>query len=110
MTEKKDPSIELEKESAREISNRKYEEQSPSMSEYLLKICIIGSCGQLKTNLVRHYAGDKFDGNYIPTLGVDITTKKEFIKDTQTKLILVDTPPQKFYGKRTNFWVYGWLL
>lgn len=74
-------------------------------SEYLLKICAIGSGNVGKTSLIRRYAEDKFDGNYLPTLGVDITTKKIVVKDTPTKLILVDTAGQEFFGKlRPNYY------
>lgn len=39
----------------------------------LLKICCTGS--ERKTELVRAYAEGKFTTNYLPTIGVDITTK-----------------------------------
>jgi small GTP-binding protein len=74
-------------------------------SEYLLKICAIGSGDVQKTEIIRKYAEDKFDGNYLPTLGVDITTKKIVINRTQTKLIIVDTAGQEFFGKlRPNYY------
>ncbi|MCK4847487.1 MAG: GTP-binding protein [Candidatus Heimdallarchaeota archaeon] len=73
--------------------------------DYLLKICAIGSGNVGKTSLIRRYAEDKFDGNYLPTLGVDITTKKISVKDTPVKLILVDTAGQEFFGKlRPNYY------
>jgi len=74
-------------------------------AEYLLKICAIGSGNVGKTSLIRRYVDDKFDGNYLPTLGVDITTKKISVEDTQMKLILVDTAGQEFFGKlRPNYY------
>lgn len=74
-------------------------------SEYLLKICAIGSGNVGKTSLIRRYAEGKFDGNYLPTLGVDITTKKISVEDTHMKLILVDTAGQEFFGKlRPNYY------
>ncbi len=74
-------------------------------SEYLLKICAIGSGNVGKTSLIRRYAEDKFASNYLPTLGVDITTKKISVKDTHMKLILVDTAGQEFFGKlRPNYY------
>jgi small GTP-binding protein len=58
-----------------------------------------------KTSLIRRYAEDKFASNYLPTLGVDITTKRIIVKDTPTKLILVDTAGQEFFGKlRPNYY------
>ena len=74
-------------------------------SEYLLKICAIGSGNVQKTEIIRKYAEDRFDGNYLPTLGVDITTKKIRIKETYLKLIIVDTAGQEFFGKlRPNYY------
>jgi small GTP-binding protein len=66
--------------------------------EYLLKICLIGNT-KFKTNAIRHFAEGKFETNYLPTLGVDITTKKIQINDSRVKLILVDTAGQEFFGK-----------
>ncbi|MHA1995861.1 MAG: Rab family GTPase [Candidatus Hodarchaeales archaeon] len=68
-------------------------------SEYLLKICAIGSGNTGKTLFIRKFAEGKFDTNYLPTLGVDITTKKICFNNTQIKLILVDTAGQEFFGK-----------
>jgi Ras-related protein Rab-1A len=66
---------------------------------YLLKICAIGSGNVGKTSLIRRFAEEKFDTNYLPTLGVDITTKKIKIDNKPVKLILVDTAGQEFFGK-----------
>jgi small GTP-binding protein len=68
-------------------------------NEYLLKICAIGSGNTGKTLFIRKFAENKFDTNYLPTLGVDITTKKICLNNTQIKLILVDTAGQEFFGK-----------
>ncbi len=68
-------------------------------NEYLLKICAIGSGNVGKTSLIRRFAENKFDTNYLPTLGVDITTKKIDLDEIQVKLILVDTAGQEFFGK-----------
>jgi len=70
-----------------------------SQNEYLLKICAIGSGSVGKTSLIRRFAEGKFTTNYLPTLGVDITTKKINIDNNKVKLILVDTAGQEFFGK-----------
>jgi len=75
------------------------EGDSMSSNEYLFKICAIGSPNMPKTSLIRRYAENKFDKNYLPTLGVDITTKKIRIDNYNVKLILVDTAGQEFFGK-----------
>ena len=67
--------------------------------EYLLKICAIGSGSVGKTSLIRRFAEGKFTTNYLPTLGVDITTKQVQVNDNNIKLILVDTAGQEFFGK-----------
>jgi small GTP-binding protein len=67
--------------------------------EYLLKICAIGSGSVGKTSLIRRFAEGKFTTNYLPTLGVDITTKQIQVDDIKIKLILVDTAGQEFFGK-----------
>ncbi|MFW9780070.1 MAG: Rab family GTPase [Candidatus Heimdallarchaeota archaeon] len=68
-------------------------------NEYLLKICAIGSGSVGKTSLIRRFAEGKFEANYLPTLGVDITTKKIQVDNNSVKLILVDTAGQEFFGK-----------
>jgi small GTP-binding protein len=67
--------------------------------EYLLKICAIGSGSVGKTSLIRRFAEGKFTTNYLPTLGVDITTKQIQVENNNVKLILVDTAGQEFFGK-----------
>ncbi|MHA2075853.1 MAG: Rab family GTPase, partial [Candidatus Hodarchaeales archaeon] len=62
-------------------------------------ICAIGSSDLEKTTLIRRFAEGKFTTNYLPTLGVDITTKKIQVDDNNIKLILVDTAGQEFFGK-----------
>ena len=68
-------------------------------NEYLLKICAIGSGSVGKTSLIRRFAEGKFEANYLPTLGVDITTKRIQVENNSVKLILVDTAGQEFFGK-----------
>ncbi|MHA2053620.1 MAG: leucine-rich repeat domain-containing protein [Candidatus Hodarchaeales archaeon] len=67
--------------------------------EYLLKICCIGSVDDLKTEFIRRFADNVFDVNYLPTQGVDITTKRIEVNNQPIKLILVDTAGQEFFGK-----------
>ena len=68
-------------------------------NEYLLKICAIGPPDTAKTRVIRQFAEGKFTTNYLPTLGVDITTKKIEVDNNKVKLILVDTAGQEFFGK-----------
>ncbi|MFX1283799.1 MAG: Rab family GTPase [Promethearchaeota archaeon] len=70
-----------------------------SPNEYLLKIVCLGSPSSNKTKILRGYSEGKFTTDYLPTLGVDITTKQIKIDDNQIKLIIVDTAGEKFFGK-----------
>lgn len=54
---------------------------------------------KLKTEFVRNFAEGKFTTNYLPTQGVDITTKKIRVDNIYIKLIIVDTASQEFFGK-----------
>ncbi|MHA2244637.1 MAG: Rab family GTPase [Candidatus Hodarchaeales archaeon] len=67
--------------------------------EYLFKICAIGSPNTCKTALIRRFVEGKFTTDYLPSLGVDITTKQVQVDDNNIKLILVDTAGQEFFGK-----------
>jgi small GTP-binding protein len=53
---------------------------STPIPRLIWKIIIIGdeSCG--KTSLVRQYVSNKFEGNYIPTLGANISKYSTFIE------------------------------
>jgi small GTP-binding protein len=68
-------------------------------NEYLLKICILGNSDPLKSSIVRSFAENKFDTDYLPSFSVDITTKKITLDDIRVKLILVDPAGQEFFGK-----------
>jgi small GTP-binding protein len=78
---------------------RKRREPSGAENEYLLKICAIGSGCVGKSSLIRRFTEGKFETNYLPILGVDITTKKIQVNNNCVKLIIVDTAGQEFFGK-----------
>lgn len=73
--------------------------------DYIIKLLIIGDGSVGKTSLVKRYAEGYFTLNYLPTLGVDITTKtsrftiSERVGGIRVKLILVDVAGQEFFGK-----------
>ncbi len=71
------------------------------VAEYLFKVVAVGSGGVGKTSLIRRFAEGKFSDSYLPTLGVDITTKifKFEEKNVSVKLIIVDTAGQEYFGR-----------
>lgn len=86
------------------IKPEPYRSVPPDTDEYLLKLVALGS-EKKKSELIRKFAEDKFTRNYLPTLGVDITTKKVEVDNKTVKLILVDTAGQEFFGKlRPNYY------
>jgi GTPase SAR1 family protein len=76
-------------------------------SEYLLKICVNGSGFKLKAKFIRSVTGERegLDDQTRLTLGVDISGFKITIKNTPTKIFLVNTAGQEFFGKlRPNYY------
>jgi small GTP-binding protein len=74
-------------------------EVSPFKQEYLLKICAIGSGNVGKSEVLRRFSEGKFQKNFLPTLGVDVTTRSIQVDNALVKLILVVTTGRKFFGK-----------
>ncbi len=81
----------------------------PPKGDLVLKICSAGSYQVGKTSLIRRYAENKFSMDYMPTIGVDITTKRVEVDDNQIKLLLVDTAGQEFFGKIRQSYFVGAL-
>ena len=77
----------------------KLKEPKHSKSDYLLLFSIIGNCDKLTPKFIRYYAGGTYAQDYLPTIGHDITTKKITVKDTVTKLILLNLASGKFFNK-----------
>jgi small GTP-binding protein len=77
------------------------------MNEWVLKICSIGAYQVGKTSLIRRYAENKFEEDYLPTIGVDITTKRIILNGQKIKLILVDTAGQEAFGRIRQSYYMG---
>ncbi|MFQ5980670.1 MAG: Rab family GTPase [Candidatus Heimdallarchaeota archaeon] len=75
------------------------------MTKYLFKIVSIGSGAVGKTSLIRRFASGKFQMSYLPTLGVDITSKQLEVDGEDIKLICADFAGQEHFGKiRGNYY------
>lgn len=68
-------------------------------NEWVFKICSAGSYQVGKTSLIRRYAEGKFIQDYLPTIGVDITTKRITVDGQNVKLVLVDTAGEEYFGR-----------
>ena len=78
---------------------------SHTKSLFLVKICCMGA--EKKTDLIRKIVSGKFTTNYLPTLGVDITTKRINTGGIISNLIVVDTAGQAFFGKLRSSYYQG---
>ncbi|MFX0207032.1 MAG: Rab family GTPase [Candidatus Hodarchaeota archaeon] len=59
------------------------------ISEYLIKVSVIGSSRQLQTRFIRSFVGGKFTPDYL-TAGCDISTKWIQVDSTNIQLLLFD--------------------
>ena len=72
-------------------------------SEMIYKIIVIGDPAVGKTSLLTNFCGDKFQFEYVPTVGVNITKEKLTVKndmgkDTDVSLMIWDVAGQpQFY-------------
>ncbi|MFX0082449.1 MAG: Rab family GTPase [Candidatus Hodarchaeota archaeon] len=72
-------------------------------SEMIYKIIVIGDPAVGKTSLLTNFCGDKFQYEYVPTVGVNITKEKLTVKndmgkDTDVSLMVWDVAGQpQFY-------------
>ena len=72
-------------------------------SEMIFKIIVIGDPAVGKTSLLTNFCGDKFQYEYVPTVGVNITKEKVTVKndmgkDTNINLMVWDVAGQpQFY-------------
>lgn len=62
---------------------------------------------ELKTNLTRTVAENKFSTSYLPIHGVDITTKRIIVKNQIVKLLVVDVAYQDYFGKLRQAYYQG---
>lgn len=74
--------------------DEEYKVEFPSSKGPHFKITVIGEPAVGKTTLVRNFTGKKLRDEYMPTLGVEITTKRIDVKGTQVTLIMWDLAGQ----------------
>ena len=75
--------------------------------EELLKICCVGRVSDLKTKFIQRFVENKFESNYLPTLGVDITTKRIELEGKRVKLILVEAAGEEEFRENSPSFYRG---
>jgi small GTP-binding protein len=76
-----------------------------SVSQYFFKISIIGDKAVGKTALIDRYANQKFEKDYIATMGVNITIKDIVLAKNKIQLMLWDIgASEKWMNVRNMFY------
>lgn len=74
--------------------DEKYEGQ---INKYKLKLVVLGEASVGKTSFVQRFAYKKFNSEYLPTIGVEITKMKLRFKNNDIDLIVWDLAGQTAY-------------
>lgn len=75
----------------------KDEKTEDIFNKYKLKLIVLGEASVGKTSLVQRFAYKKFESEYRPTIGVEITKMKVRFKNNQIDLIVWDLAGQTAY-------------
>ena len=83
------------------------------MSNIEIKIGLLGNSGVGKTSLIRRFVVDKYEDNFISTIGVDYFDKELIINNKKIKLLIQDSSGQerfrsisKNYYKNVNGMIF----
>ncbi|WXG42660.1 MAG: Rab family GTPase [Promethearchaeati archaeon SRVP18_Atabeyarchaeia-1] len=74
--------------------NEQYEVEFPISKGPHFKIVVLGEPAVGKTTLVRNFTHKELRDEYLPTIGVEITTKRIDVRGTQVTLIMWDLAGQ----------------
>lgn len=77
---------------------------------YTLKLVVIGDYGVGKSSLITRYIKDKFDSDYISTIGVDFLVKEIDLKeeeDAMAKIVIWDIGGQQAWRKKLRLYLKG---
>ncbi len=78
------------------------------MSERLaFKVVMVGNGGVGKTSLIRRFVHDKFETDYLMTLGTDVTKYKDQIEENDITFIIWDLGGQEAFAEMRNKFFYG---
>ena len=78
------------------------------MSEKLaFKVVMVGNGGVGKTSLIRRFVHDKFETDYLMTLGTDVTKYNDQIEGNEIVFIIWDLGGQQAFEQMRNKFFYG---
>ncbi|NVM30749.1 MAG: GTP-binding protein [Candidatus Helarchaeota archaeon] len=73
--------------------------------EYRFKVVVVGEEAVGKTSLILRYVENTFEGDYIPTLGVNFVVKD--LPDMSTRLVIWDIGGQNMWKAKLNLYLKG---
>ncbi len=76
---------------------------------YTLKLCILGDEGVGKSSLIVRYVKNKFNSEYISTIGVDFLVKEIILEEgkSKAKLVIWDVGGQAQWKAKLNLYLKG---
>ena len=76
---------------------------------YTLKLCILGDEGVGKSSLIVRYVKNKFNAEYISTIGVDFLVKEIMLDEgkAKAKLVIWDVGGQAQWKAKLNLYLKG---
>ncbi|MHA1131420.1 MAG: Rab family GTPase [Candidatus Helarchaeota archaeon] len=75
--------------------------------KYGFKVIVLGDPTVGKTSLIRRFADNKFDKNYLPSIGADFTLKIVEFQKVSAILTIWDIGGQREFDNIRNFYYYG---
>lgn len=82
-------------------------EEESAKEKYGFKVVVLGDPAVGKTSLIRRFADNKFQANYLPTIGADFTLKVIEFEKIQAILTVWDIGGQKEFDDIRSFYYYG---
>ncbi|HUX98193.1 MAG TPA: Rab family GTPase [Candidatus Deferrimicrobium sp.] len=74
---------------------------------FYFKVSIVGDSAVGKTSLIDQFVNQKFEENYIATMGVNITLKDAVVDDTPTQLMIWDIGGSESWAKVRSMFYRG---
>ncbi|MBD3353781.1 MAG: GTP-binding protein, partial [Candidatus Lokiarchaeota archaeon] len=83
---------------------------TPESKTMRYKLIVLGEAAVGKTSLIDRFASDKFNQDYLPTLGISITEQQYFIlnsPESKIEFMIWDLAGQKFFKRARKAYITG---
>ncbi|MHA1313516.1 MAG: Rab family GTPase [Candidatus Helarchaeota archaeon] len=76
--------------------------------QYTMKLTVVGDEGVGKTSLIKRYIEDRFNSEYISTIGVDFLVKNVKLEEgVEAKMVIWDIGGQDTWKNKMNLYMKG---